>query len=148
MHTAKQGSRVRPVSLLLVKGCSSSSVHGPPMLKPKILLTPRHSLNALSEPRPSRTLDVVEASKCWLPILLVVLCANWYLAYRPLRRQAGCSLASYSLGLHYPWAFLVDECRLVYLSCSFKHELSLGKVQWTQTRNAANNLKKKRVTRM
>ncbi len=29
----------------------------------KILLTPRHSLNVFSEPRPSRTLELVEASK-------------------------------------------------------------------------------------
>ncbi len=38
-----------------------------------------HSLNAFSEPRPSRTLELVEASKSWLKILLVVIYTNWNL---------------------------------------------------------------------
>ncbi len=37
----------------------------------KILLTPRHSLNVFSETRLSRRLELVEASKSSLPVLLV-----------------------------------------------------------------------------
>ncbi len=43
----------------------------------KALLTPRHPLHAFSEPRPGRILEKVEASKTWLPIVLVVV----YLKY-------------------------------------------------------------------
>ncbi len=43
----------------------------------KTLLTPRHSLNSFSAPRPSRTLELLEGSKNWLPILLEVVYTNW-----------------------------------------------------------------------
>ncbi len=35
----------------------------------------------LSEPRPSRKLELVEANKSWLPVLHVVVYANWNLMY-------------------------------------------------------------------
>ncbi len=51
------------------------------MAEGKALLTPSHSLNAFSEPRSSMALELVEASKSGLPILLVVVYAKWNLAY-------------------------------------------------------------------
>ncbi len=42
----------------------------------KTLLAPRHSLNAFSETRPGRTLELIEASKSCLPIALVVVYTN------------------------------------------------------------------------
>ncbi len=46
----------------------------------KTLLTPRHSLNAFSEPRPCRPLELVQASKSWVPMLRAFLdvkeCSN------------------------------------------------------------------------
>ncbi len=47
----------------------------------KSLLTPRHSLNVFSERRPCKTLELVEDSKSWLPILLVLVNRNWNLTY-------------------------------------------------------------------
>ncbi len=47
----------------------------------KTLLSPRHTLNAFSDPRHSWTWELVEASKSWLPILLLVVYTNWNLAY-------------------------------------------------------------------
>ncbi len=45
----------------------------------KTLLTPRHPLNAFSDPR--WTWKLVEASKNWLPILHLVVYANWNLTF-------------------------------------------------------------------
>ncbi len=47
----------------------------------KTLLTPRHSLNASSDPRHIWTWELVEASKSWLPILVLVVYTNWDLTY-------------------------------------------------------------------
>ncbi len=44
-----------------------------------------HSLNAVSELRPNRTLDLVEASKRKLPIFLEVVYTNWNVAYTSTR---------------------------------------------------------------
>ncbi len=61
--------------------CNNTSPRGIKAAERKTLLTPKHSLNAFSEPRPSRTLELVEASKSWLPILIVVVYKNWNLTY-------------------------------------------------------------------
>ncbi len=42
------------------------------MTKEKALVTPRHSLNAFSKPRPCRTLKLVDASRRRLSILFMV----------------------------------------------------------------------------
>ncbi len=42
----------------------------------KTLLTPRRSLNAFTEPHPSRTLELEKNVKSGLPILLVVVNGN------------------------------------------------------------------------
>ncbi len=44
----------------------------------KILLTSRHSVNAFSDPYQSWTWELVEASKSWLPFLLLVVYGLWF----------------------------------------------------------------------
>ncbi len=63
---AEQFSRLAPLSSILATSLSKFGSEG------KTLLTPRHSLNAFSEPRSFKTLELMEASKHWLPILFEV----------------------------------------------------------------------------
>ncbi len=51
------------------------------MAEEETFFTLRHSSNAFSEPRPGKTLEPVEDSKKWLPILLTVMQETWSLTY-------------------------------------------------------------------
>ncbi len=50
------------------------------VIKRKTLVTSRHSPNGFSEPSPGRRLELVDASKGWMPTLLLVSKDKRYLS--------------------------------------------------------------------